>query len=86
MATLQDIKRRLRSVENTKQITGAMEMVSAAKLRRAQTRVTAARPYAAKLSEIMENLSGVASGLAHPLFESRPEKTIGLTRPVRAGH
>lgn len=78
MATLQDIKRRLRSVENTKQITGAMEMVSAAKLRRAQTRVTAARPYAAKLSEIMENLSGVASGLAHPLFESRPEKTIGL--------
>jgi len=78
MATLQDIKRRLRSVENTKQITAAMEMVSAAKLRRAQMRVTAARPYAAKLSEIMENLAGVASGLAHPLFEARPEKTIGL--------
>lgn len=78
MATIQDIKRRLRSVENTKKITRAMEMVSAAKLRRAQVRVTAARPYAAKLSEIMENLSGVASGLSHPLFESRPEKTIGL--------
>jgi F-type H+-transporting ATPase subunit gamma len=78
MATLQDIKRRLRSVENTKQITGAMEMVSAAKLRRAQTRVTAARPYAAKLAEIMENLAGVASGLAHPLFEARAEKTVGL--------
>ena len=53
-------------------------LLSAAKLRRAQMRVTAARPYAAKLSEIMENLAGLASGLAHPLFEARPEKTIGL--------
>jgi F-type H+-transporting ATPase subunit gamma len=78
MATLQDIKRRIRSVENTKQITGAMEMVSAAKLRRAQNRVVAARPYAAKLEEIMENLAGVAGQLAHPLFEPRTEKTVGL--------
>lgn len=78
MATLRDIKRRIRSVENTKQITSAMEMVSSAKLRRAQQRVLAARPYAAKLHEIMENLAGVASRLSHPLFEQRPVKTVGL--------
>jgi F-type H+-transporting ATPase subunit gamma len=78
MATLRDIRRRIRSVENTKQITRAMEMVSAAKLRRAQGRVTAARPYGAKLQEILENLSGVARGLNHPLFEARPEGKIGL--------
>ena len=78
MATLADIKRRIRSVQNTQQITGAMEMVSAAKLRRAQTRVTAARPYAAKLAEIMGNLAGAASGLSHPLFEPRNVKIEAL--------
>jgi F-type H+-transporting ATPase subunit gamma len=78
VATLRDIKRRIRSVENTKQITRAMEMVSAAKLRRAQSRVVAARPYAAKLQEILENLAGVARNLNHPLFEQRPEDTVAL--------
>jgi F-type H+-transporting ATPase subunit gamma len=74
MASLRDIRRRIRSVENTKQITRAMEMVSAAKLRRAQSRVVAARPYAAKLQEILENLAGVARNLHHPLFEPRTEE------------
>lgn len=78
MATLQEIRRRIRSVENTKQITRAMEMVSAAKLRRAQQRVTAARPYGAKLQEILENLAGVARNLSHPLFEVREEKKVAL--------
>ena len=78
MATLNDIKRRIRSVKNTQQITSAMEMVSASKLRRAQARVTAARPYSAKLQEILENLAGVARTLNHPLFAARPEKTVAL--------
>ncbi len=78
MATLRDIRRRIRSVENTKQITRAMEMVSAAKLRRAQQRVTAARPYGAKLQEILENLAGVARNLSHPLFEARAENKVAL--------
>jgi len=61
MASLRDIRRRIRSVQNTQQITKAMEMVSAAKLRRAQTRLEEARPYAAKLKEVLENLAAVAA-------------------------
>ncbi|MBD3161238.1 MAG: ATP synthase F1 subunit gamma [Candidatus Eisenbacteria bacterium] len=72
MATLKDIRRRIRSVQNTQQITKAMEMVAAAKLRRAQERSVAARPYARKMTEIMESLSGAAAELSHPLFEVRP--------------
>jgi len=72
MASLRDIRRRIRSVQNTQQITKAMEMVSAAKLRRAQTRLEEARPYAAKLKEVLENLAAVAAQVNHPLFEKRP--------------
>jgi len=71
MASLRDIKRRIRSVENTKQITRAMQMVAAAKLRRAQQRVEAARPYAGKMQEMLQSLAGAAATLAHPLFEVR---------------
>jgi F-type H+-transporting ATPase subunit gamma len=71
MASLRDIKRRIRSVENTKQITRAMQMVAAAKLRRAQQRVEAARPYAGKMQEMLQSLAGAAASLAHPLFEVR---------------
>lgn len=78
MPTLSDIKRRIRSVKNTQQITSAMEMVSAAKLRRAQSRVQAARPYGARLQQILENLAGVARDLNHPLFQARPEKNVVL--------
>ena len=53
MASLIDIRRRLKSVKNTQQITRAMKMVSAAKLRRAQDRVIAARPYAKALREVL---------------------------------
>jgi len=71
MPSLRDIKRRIRSVENTKQITRAMQMVAAAKLRRAQQRVEAARPYAGKMQEMLQSLAGAAANLAHPLFDVR---------------
>jgi len=71
MASLGDIKHRIRSVDNTRQITRAMQMVAAAKLRRAQQRVESARPYAGKMNEMLESLAGAAAGLAHPLFEQR---------------
>jgi len=71
MPTLRDIKRRIRSVENTQQITKAMEMVAAAKLRKAQARVEAARPYGLKMQQMLESLASAAAGLENPLFEER---------------
>ena len=76
MANLLDIRRRIRSVKNTEQITKAMKTVSAAKLRRAQERMFAARPYADQLRTILGNLSARAEDLRHPLLEVRPEKRI----------
>jgi F-type H+-transporting ATPase subunit gamma len=78
MSTLRALRRRIRSVQNTQQITKAMEMVAAAKLRRAQARALAARPYAAKLTEMLGNLAGAASDLEHPLFKARPVRTTAL--------
>ena len=83
MASLIDIRRRIRSVKNTQQITKAMKMVSAAKLRRAQDRALAARPYAKTLHE---TLASVASRIppredgapAHPLLAVREEKNVVL--------
>jgi F-type H+-transporting ATPase subunit gamma len=73
MATLRDIRRRIRSVESTQKITRAMKLVAAAKLRRAQERILAARPYAGKMAELLGNLvSGADAGEgAHPLLEQR---------------
>lgn len=78
MSSLRDIKRRIRSVQNTQQITKAMEMVSAAKLRRAQQRLEAARPYGHKLNEMLENLAAVAAQVHHPLFEKREVRRRAL--------
>jgi F-type H+-transporting ATPase subunit gamma len=78
MATLRDIKRRIRSVQNTRQITRAMEMVSAAKLRRAQNRVEKSRPYAGKMQLILDNLSAASGELSHPFFEKREVKKSTL--------
>jgi F-type H+-transporting ATPase subunit gamma len=78
LPSLRDIRRRIKSVESTKQITKAMEMVAAAKLRRAQTRVESARPYGLKMQQMLESLAGAAAGLNHPLFEERPVKTTLL--------
>jgi F-type H+-transporting ATPase subunit gamma len=85
MAGVLDIKRRIRSVRNTRQITRAMKMVSAAKLRRAQERAMAARPYAQMLTNVLKSLVGRAEiydpqtgAPRHPLLERREEKTALL--------
>ena len=72
MASLLDMRRRIKSVKNTQQITKAMKMVAAAKLKRAQDRVTASRPFAGKMSEVLGSLSGkVAGEFSHPLLDER---------------
>jgi len=78
MASLKDLRRRIRATKSTQQITKAMEMVAAAKLRRAQQRAQAASPYAAKISEMLANLAGAASELEHPLFKVREVKCTAL--------
>ncbi len=74
MANLKDIKKRIGSVKNTQQITKAMKMVSAAKLRRAQEAVVAARPYADKLQEVLSSMAKRDSSGEHPLLEGREKK------------
>ena len=71
MATLRDIRRRIRSVESTQKITRAMKLVAASKLRRAQERIVAARPYAVKMSELMANLVVRAEAERHALLARR---------------
>ena len=71
MANLKSIKKRIVSVKNTRQITKAMKMVSAAKLRRAQENIVAARPYAGKLGEVLQSLAGNLKEDLHPLLEKR---------------
>jgi F-type H+-transporting ATPase subunit gamma len=71
MPSLKSIKKRISSVKNTSQITKAMKMVSAAKLRRAQENVTAARPYARKLAEVLEKLAASQEVDSHPLLAPR---------------
>ncbi len=82
MPSLIDIRRRIRSVRNTQQITKAMKMVSAAKLRRAQDRVIAARPYAATLRKVLGNVAAAALAdervAANPLLAQRPEQRIQI--------
>ena len=71
MASLKDLRRRIRATQSMQQIFKAMEMVAAAKLRRAQARAQAASPYAKKITEMLDNLAGAAADLEHPLFERR---------------
>ena len=78
MPSLLDIRRRIRSVKNTQQLTKAMKTVSAAKLRRAQERVFSARPYAEQLKRVLGNLTARLENVAHPLLEVRPEERILL--------
>jgi F-type H+-transporting ATPase subunit gamma len=78
MASLKDLRRRIRSTKSMQQIFKAMEMVAAAKLRRAQSRAQAATPYARKITEMLSNLAGAAADLEHPLFKVRPVKTTVL--------
>ena len=78
MASLKDLRRRIRATKSMQQIFKAMEMVAAAKLRRAQARAQAAAPYSQKITEMLGNLSGAAAELEHPLFKSRAVKTTAL--------
>jgi F-type H+-transporting ATPase subunit gamma len=85
MANILDIRRRIRSVKNTRQITKAMQMVSAAKLRRAQERALAARPYAQMLTNVLKSLVSraevydpITGEARHPLLIRRPEKAALL--------
>ena len=79
MATTRQIKSRIRTAKNIQQITKAMKMVAAARLKRAQDRVQAARPYSAKMREVMSSLAGAASGeIEHPLLETREVQNTGI--------
>ena len=78
MASLRDIKQRIKSVKNTQQITKAMKMVSAAKLRRAQERALAFRDYATELSGICARLTALGAAEGHPLAEGRETKKVEL--------
>jgi len=78
MATQLDIKRRIRSVKNTQQITRAMKFVAAARLRRAQERAVAARPFARAITRLVRSAAARAPESTHPLLQRRPENHILL--------
>jgi len=78
MANTIDIRRRIRSVKNTQQITKAMKMVAAARLRRAQERTVAARPYSAALMKVLASLATRVDVEKHPLLQHRDEKNVLL--------
>jgi F-type H+-transporting ATPase subunit gamma len=79
VANLRDIKRRIGSVQNTQKITSAMKMVAAAKLRRAQEAIEAARPYAERMRATLEEVAGGMGTVEHPLFEVRERvRSLGL--------
>src|SRR3990170_4343861 len=82
MATLREIRRRIRSVQNTAKITKAMELVAASKMRRAQQRALAGRPYAERLTWVLADLAETVSQMdpdtLHPLLRRREVKTVGI--------
>jgi F-type H+-transporting ATPase subunit gamma len=78
MAKTQDIKRRIRSIRNTMQLTRAMKMVSAAKLRRAQDRIVRARPYAHRTLQVLSSLAGRAAAELHPLLQQHGDRRVEL--------
>ena len=78
MATLRDIKRRIVGVKNTQKITKAMKMIAAAKLRKAQTNILNARPYAEKLSSIISRLPGEDDIASNPFFIQREVKNVAV--------
>ena len=76
MATLRDIQKRIKAVNNTQKITKAMKMVAAAKLRKVQTRMLDLRPYADKMHDVLISLAKGADRGSHPLLAFRPRKTV----------
>lgn len=77
MANVRDIRRRIRGVRNMQQITKAMKMVAASKLRKAQEKVIAARPYARQLQEVLARLAQDQADVTHPLLIERPVQRVG---------
>ncbi len=75
---LKDIRRRIKSVKNTQQITKAMKMVAASKLRRAQSRAEAARPYAENLREVLQRVAARTSVVSHPLMAVRTVRKVAF--------
>jgi len=83
MATVQDLKRRIRSVGNTQKITKAFELVASARLRRAQTRIEALRPYADRMLELMAVTARASGSVRLPLLERREARRVAVL-PVTA--
>jgi F-type H+-transporting ATPase subunit gamma len=79
MPSLQSVRRKIDSVKKTQKITKAMKMVAAAKLKRAQQRILAFRPYGLRMRQAIANLSGRANRTAHPLLQKRLLRTIQVT-------
>jgi F-type H+-transporting ATPase subunit gamma len=78
MATIREIRTRIKTVKNIEKITQAMKLVAAARLNRAQARVQAARPYAEMMQQVMQSLSRAAKDVSHPLLEVREERNIAV--------
>src|SRR5713101_6675841 len=78
MPTLREIRRRIAGVKSTQKITKAMKMVAAAKLRRAQDAVIAARPYARKMKELLNHLAAEVDVTTHPHFATHPVNKVAL--------
>jgi F-type H+-transporting ATPase subunit gamma len=78
MASTRDIRRRIKSVKNTAQITKAMQMVAASKMRRAQQAALAGRPYASLMNDVLGNVVFNAGDFTHPLMETRPVRRIAV--------
>ncbi|WP_418791126.1 ATP synthase F1 subunit gamma [Phosphitispora sp. TUW77] len=76
MASARDLRRRIKSIKSTQQITKAMKAVAAANLRKAQERVFEARPFAGKIREVLSRITSANSGVSHPLLEVREPKNI----------
>ncbi len=77
-AQLRDTRRRIKSVEATKKITRAMELIAASRIPKAQARVHGSKPYTAKLIEVIENVGAAGAGGGHKLLERRDPKEVGL--------
>ena len=84
MASTQDLKRRVRSITNTRKVTRAMELVASARLRRAQMRIEAMRPYADRMLELMAGVSKAAGAVRLPLLERREQISKVAILPVTA--
>lgn len=85
MASLREFRKKIKTVKSTQQITKAMKMVSAARLRRAQSRILASRPFAIRMNELLKDLAGrlssdrgTASAAPHPLLETNQSKKVAL--------